>query len=100
MLNDITEIKKISRGSLLKPKPILRIGISEHADSRLEIFKNIMSFSTQNLGWTPCVQRIWGFYQRHKFDELQQHILSLHITEALPSPRSLAFFVESRRQSG
>jgi hypothetical protein len=37
--------RKFPGGSLLKPKPILRIVISEHAIARLEIFKNLMPFS-------------------------------------------------------
>jgi hypothetical protein len=32
-------LASIKGGSLLKPKPILRIGVSEHAIARLEIFK-------------------------------------------------------------
>jgi hypothetical protein len=38
------KLKKFLGASLLKPKPILRIGVSGRAIARLEIFKNLMSF--------------------------------------------------------
>jgi hypothetical protein len=43
ILNDITNVKKILCGSLLKPKPILRIGISEHAPDMARIFATASS---------------------------------------------------------
>jgi hypothetical protein len=36
---------KYRGGSLLKPKPIQRIGVDEHVITHREIFKNLMSFS-------------------------------------------------------
>jgi hypothetical protein len=32
----------------IKPKPIPRIGVSEHAIARLEIFKNLLSLSKKD----------------------------------------------------
>jgi hypothetical protein len=35
MRNDIAKAKKVSKRPALKPKPILRIGVSEHAAAGL-----------------------------------------------------------------
>jgi hypothetical protein len=39
------KLRKFRANRFLTPKPIRRIGVSEHVAARLEIFKNLMSFS-------------------------------------------------------